>query len=497
MRDAALHRTAAPKCLTWFWSTRHRVLRLVASSLLVFALAPLAPARAETPVEFSDAHLESAVRAALSKPDGALTEDDMAALSSLDATSQGIADLTGLQFATHLTRLDLAGNQVTTLTPIAALRPASIDLSENWLDIAVGTPAKAVIDAWVADGVSVACEPQGHPTAWLAVQASSTVDFAEPTTLTATLAESSTVGAVASATVRLESSPDGVTFADTHVASTTASGGVVAFSIAPTVRTYYRVAFDGCASRLGASASPSVCVTPRVALVAASVPPSAWVRGVFSAAVTLMPRHAAGTSPVALRCFRHQKVSGAYTWVLKKTFATKAVDSAGGSRVSAKLSLPKGGTWLIAAYYPGDSLNAETFVALRTVAANDRRIESAIRWAKARSGSHSWDHYCLRFATDAYGRGAKTRIKRFETAKQAADALHAKTRRSTSAPRGAFVFYHSWHGSTDLGHVGISLGGGRMISDNGNQGVIVLPIKSSRYVGWAPPPISPRIDDWD
>ena len=54
------------------------------------------------------------------------------------------------------------------------------------------------------------------------------------------------------------------------------------------------------------------------------------------------------------------------------------------------------------------------------------------------------------------------------------------------------------HGATDLGHVGISLGNGTMISDNGSGGVCIKPIiYGLRYIGWAAPPISPRITDWD
>jgi hypothetical protein len=36
-----------------------------------------------------------------------------------------------------------------------------------------------------------------------------------------------------------------------------------------------------------------------------------------------------------------------------------------------------------------------------------------------------------------------------------------------------------------------------MISDNGDEGVVVRPIKTSRYIGWAAPPVSPRMTDWD
>ena len=72
-------------------------------AVLVVAATPLASAYAEAAaVAFSDPHLESAVRAALSKPSGDITNADLTALTSLDATSQDIADLGGLQYATRL-----------------------------------------------------------------------------------------------------------------------------------------------------------------------------------------------------------------------------------------------------------------------------------------------------------------------------------------------------------------------------------------------------------
>jgi cell wall-associated NlpC family hydrolase len=112
-------------------------------------------------------------------------------------------------------------------------------------------------------------------------------------------------------------------------------------------------------------------------------------------------------------------------------------------------------------------------------------------------GSHGWDHYCLRFVGDAYTSGSHASVHRYETAKQAADALHAAARPNTDAPRGAWVFYHSMHGSTDLGHVGISLGDGTMINDNGGEGVRIMSIAhTAHYIGWAAPPLSPPITDW-
>lgn len=112
---------------------RHLRLRLAAPSVgvaLVLVITPLVPAYAATTVTFADSNLESAARVALSKPAGDVTEADMATLTSLDATSQGIGDLDGLQYATNLTNLDLSDNQITDLTPLSGLTNLTdLDLS--------------------------------------------------------------------------------------------------------------------------------------------------------------------------------------------------------------------------------------------------------------------------------------------------------------------------------------------------------------------------------
>ena len=62
-------------------------------------------------VHIADFNLQAAVREALGKSGyGPLTREDMDRLSSLDVRSRGIRSLTGLEWATQLTRLNLEGN---------------------------------------------------------------------------------------------------------------------------------------------------------------------------------------------------------------------------------------------------------------------------------------------------------------------------------------------------------------------------------------------------
>jgi hypothetical protein len=74
---------------------------------------------AEDPVHFADAHLKAAVESKLWVSDP--TPTDMLALTSLEAGSLGIADLTGLEYATNLRTLWLRLNYITDISPLSGL----------------------------------------------------------------------------------------------------------------------------------------------------------------------------------------------------------------------------------------------------------------------------------------------------------------------------------------------------------------------------------------
>ena len=73
-------------------------------------------------VTIPDAALRAALESALGKSAGAsITEGEMATLTSLSVFFQGIASLTGLEFATALTSLSLNGNQISDVSPLSGL----------------------------------------------------------------------------------------------------------------------------------------------------------------------------------------------------------------------------------------------------------------------------------------------------------------------------------------------------------------------------------------
>jgi hypothetical protein len=103
-------------------------------AILVFAALlglPANSAHAAT-VVIPDPRLEALVREALATPSGDITDTDMLGLTNLTAYGDGIADLTGLEYATNLTWLEIVDNEITTITPLAGLTDLqTLDLSGN------------------------------------------------------------------------------------------------------------------------------------------------------------------------------------------------------------------------------------------------------------------------------------------------------------------------------------------------------------------------------
>lgn len=75
---------------------------------------------------FPDPNLEKAVRDALDKPIGDITMEDMASLNVLEAEFSDIEDLTGLQFAVNLERLNLGYNALSELGPLEELTDLTV-----------------------------------------------------------------------------------------------------------------------------------------------------------------------------------------------------------------------------------------------------------------------------------------------------------------------------------------------------------------------------------
>ena len=93
---------------------------------------PPQPLRRGT-VHIPDTNLRTAIAQTLGKtPNDPITDEDMKRLTRLFADNKGIQDLTGLEYATNLERIELRRNAISDLTPLAGLiRLNNIKLRDN------------------------------------------------------------------------------------------------------------------------------------------------------------------------------------------------------------------------------------------------------------------------------------------------------------------------------------------------------------------------------
>jgi cell wall-associated NlpC family hydrolase len=118
------------------------------------------------------------------------------------------------------------------------------------------------------------------------------------------------------------------------------------------------------------------------------------------------------------------------------------------------------------------------------------RAQSAIAWAKSQLGSTKWAFRCQLFVQRAYGAPPTG----FTTANDAAGKLGVRKRPLADAPIGALVYFKTIPGVTArTGHVGIYIGGGKIISALGTvkiTGMAPGSVWHRSYAGWVQPPAS-------
>ena len=89
---------------------------IVVIVVLVISLSERGPG-----VTLPDTNLETAIREALNKPSGPIHASELAGLAGLSAYDRGIENLSGLQYCTKLTNLDLRYNLISDISPLANL----------------------------------------------------------------------------------------------------------------------------------------------------------------------------------------------------------------------------------------------------------------------------------------------------------------------------------------------------------------------------------------
>ncbi len=86
--------------------------------MLLDGLPAMAP---DTIVSFPDPNLEAAIRREIEKPTGDILSSDLEFIFSLNAGSNAIQNLTGLEYCKNMTELFLGGNQLSDISPLAGL----------------------------------------------------------------------------------------------------------------------------------------------------------------------------------------------------------------------------------------------------------------------------------------------------------------------------------------------------------------------------------------
>ena len=232
--------------------------------------------------------------------------------------------------------------------------------------IVVGALGPHTLEFWSADNAGNVETPHKltafdvkTPTTIACPTTSAIIAYGAQRSITGTLSAESRM---ASTTVVLQSSPDGTTW-KASMSSTTSPVGGFAFTVAPRVKTYYRVRYAGAIS-YAASVSKTVVFTPKASLSAPYVPTSVVHGRAFTSWGYLKPRHTAGTYPVKLYLYRYQYGK----WVLRTTALAKAGNYSSYTKYARSISLQLAGRWRMRAYH-GDAQHAATFSAYRYVLA--------------------------------------------------------------------------------------------------------------------------------
>ncbi len=138
---------------------------IILALVLALYVPGISVVRAETedPIVFSDPLLRQALQDAGAdvNADSEITQGELSSLSgTLILDDLGITDLSGMQYATGIDALSLAGNQIRSIEPLLGLDLDTLDVSDNYLDLAEGGEDLADIETLEATGCSVVYAPQ-------------------------------------------------------------------------------------------------------------------------------------------------------------------------------------------------------------------------------------------------------------------------------------------------------------------------------------------------
>jgi hypothetical protein len=117
---------------------------------------------------------------------------------------------------------------------------------------------------------------------------------------------------------------------------------------------------------------------------------------------------------------------------------------------------------------------------------SDRRAINALNWAAGQQTSTFWSYRAERFVEEAFGTRGQ-----FSSARDAARHLHIHRGSPRRAPRGSLMLFGGDTINRGLGHIGLSDGGGKMISALTSvryTDIAASPYWKDLYLGWAAVP---------
>ena len=109
---------------------RFRILNPLMAILFALAAVIGTAGQADAQITFSDPNLEAAIREALDKAEGPITDADLGGLTELDASERDIRDLAGMEHCVNLEWLNLYGNQISDVSPLSGL--SNLELLVLW-----------------------------------------------------------------------------------------------------------------------------------------------------------------------------------------------------------------------------------------------------------------------------------------------------------------------------------------------------------------------------
>ncbi len=110
--------TESPYAADWTMGGHESIIKAVVTDDLGSVTSDEVHVLLNVPVTFADANLEQAVRTKIIKPAGTIYSSDVGYVTSLEAYSSNISDLSGMEYFISLDSLTAHDNQISDLTPL-------------------------------------------------------------------------------------------------------------------------------------------------------------------------------------------------------------------------------------------------------------------------------------------------------------------------------------------------------------------------------------------